>query len=354
MTHRRFISVPNRLTWRSAAGFTLVEMAVAITLMAILMTMGLRLLQATRDNAAWTETKAKQVRIKLAFIGYLRSNGSLPCPDATAVGTAPTGVKGTSPCLGALGSGVVPWKDLGLSVADVQDGWSNFFTYRVANSTPAGSSNWTTKLVAQNAFSINELTVPLVTFSLKERDTAGTLSTTALTPNPVLVLVSHGKNGSGARTIGGTRIAAPTGADEIVNATAASAAFISRAPTDVDTAAGGIFDDIVAYMTPQDLLQPLITEGSLKACVAYCTSSTSSSALTSVATCATSGVGVCSCPSPKVAGDPGTPAQGTCTGNISKVSCSACTATTVSGSAAAAPCATIAAIPVGLSPLVCQ
>ena len=270
MKHRRFTLVPRRLAWRSAAGFTLVEMAVVITLMAIFATMGLRLLQATRDSAAWTETKTKQERIKLALVGYLRSNGTLPCPDATAVGIAPTGLKGTSPCLGALGSGVVPWKDLGLSVADVQDGWSNFFTYRVANRTPVTSSNWTTKLLAQNAFSINELTVPLATFSLKERDAAGVLSATALSPNPVVVLVSHGKNGSGARTLGGTRLAAPTGADEIVNATAASTDFISRVPTDSAAAAGGLFDDLVAYMTPQDLLQPLMTEGALKACVAYC------------------------------------------------------------------------------------
>ncbi len=272
MTHHRLTFVPKRLAWRSAAGFTLVEMAVVITLMAIFATVGLRLLQATRDSAAWTETKAKQERIKLALVGYLRSNGTLPCPDATLVGTAPTGLKGTPPCLGALGSGVVPWKDLGLSVSDVQDGWSNFFTYRVANGTPATSSNWTIKVSAggQTAFSITELTVPLVTFSLKERDAAGVLSATALSPNPVVVLVSHGKNGSGALTLGGTRLAAPpVGSDERFNADAGTE-FISRAPTDVAAPTIGLFDDLVAYMTPQDLLQPLLTEGTLKACVAYC------------------------------------------------------------------------------------
>ncbi len=269
MTYRRITLFPVRLARCNAAGFTLVEMAVVITLMAIFATMGLRLLQATRDSAAWTETKTKQERIKLALVGYLRSNGTLPCPDSTAVGIAPTGLKGTSPCLGALGTGVVPWKDLGLSVADVQDGWSNFFTYRVANRTPVTSSNWTTKLSAQNAFSINELTVPLATFSLKERDAAGVLSATALSPQPVVVLVSHGKNGSGARTLGGSRLAAPpVGSDERFNADAVTE-FISRAPTDV-VGTGGLFDDLVAYMTPQDLLQPLMTEGALKACVAYC------------------------------------------------------------------------------------
>jgi len=256
---------------QKCVGFTLVEMAVVVTLMAIFLTMGLGLLQATRESAAWTQTTAKQERIKLALIGYLRSNGTLPCPDATATGTPPTGVKGTAPCLGALGRGVVPWKDLGLSAADVQDGWSNFFTYRVANRTPATSSNWTIK-TGTGAFSINELTVPLVTFSLQERNTAGVLTTTPLSPNPVVMILSHGKNGSGAKTVGGTFNAAPAGADELVNANLASTTFITRSPNAVAASPGGLFDDLVAYMTPQDLLQPLITEGTLRACVTYCAS----------------------------------------------------------------------------------
>ena len=133
------ISQCNRL--RHSTGFTLVEMAVVVLLLGIVLTMGLRMLKATQDNAAWSETRLKQDRIKVALIGFFRTNGRLPCPDSALL---PTGAE-PAVCLANAGRGVLPWKVLGLSVGDVQDGWSNFFTYRVANATPATSKNWTVK-----------------------------------------------------------------------------------------------------------------------------------------------------------------------------------------------------------------
>ena len=248
----------NRPSRMGSAGFTLVEMAVVITLIAIVMTLGLRLLQATQENAAWSETKLKQERIKVALISFLRTNGRLPCPNSVA----PWDGAEDTPCLLNAGRGIVPWQALGLTVGDVQDGWRNFFSYRVANKTPATSSNWTLTTGA-TAFTISELTAPLITFTLQERDPTGVLGATVV-PNPVVMLISHGKNGSGARTLRGTLIAAPTGADELANAGAASTSFVSRAPTDVAAAAGGIFDDVVASMNPRDLLQPLVDDKTLK------------------------------------------------------------------------------------------
>lgn len=239
-------------------GFTLVEMAVVITIMAVVMTLGLRLLRATQENAAWSETKVKQERIKLALISYLRTNGRLPCPNSVA----PWDGAEDTPCLLNAGRGIVPWQALGLSVADVQDGWSNFFSYRVANRTPATSSNWTLT-AGVGPFTINELTTPVVSFTLQERNSAGVLGP-AMSPSPVVMIISHGKSGAGARTIGGTQIAAPTGADELANSALASTSFVTRTPTDVATGVGGMFDDIVAYMTPRDLLQPLVDDKTLK------------------------------------------------------------------------------------------
>lgn len=62
-------------------GFTLAEMAIVVLLISIAMTMGLKTVTANLDNAAYSETKSKQERIKIALIGYLRTNGRLPCPD---------------------------------------------------------------------------------------------------------------------------------------------------------------------------------------------------------------------------------------------------------------------------------
>jgi prepilin-type N-terminal cleavage/methylation domain-containing protein len=261
------IGTPSRSFVRTQmAGFTLVEMAVVVVLMGIMLTLGLRMLQATQNNAAWSETKLKQERIKVALIGFLRTNGRLPCPDFAL---PPTGAEPLA-CLATNGRGVLPWLVLGLSTGDVQDGWSNFFTYRVANRTPGSSSNWTVRAGA-TAFTINELVTPLTTFSLQERaNPTGPLSP-IITPNPVVMIVSHGKNGAGARTLRGTVVVPlPSGADELTNATTASAAFVTRAPTDV-AGANGAFDDLVAYMTPSQLLQPMLDDKTLKGvCSAYC------------------------------------------------------------------------------------
>lgn len=242
-----------------SSGFTLIEMAVVVVLMGIAMTLGLRMLQATQNNAAYSQTQTKQERIKLALLAFLRTNGRLPCPDSAL---PPTGVEPAA-CLVNAGRGVLPWQTLGLGVGDVQDGWSNLFTYRVANRTPATSSNWTIKAGA-GPFTINELTTPLVALTLQARSDAGVLGP-AMVPSPVAIILSHGKNGFGARTVRGTALLpAPTGADEISNAGAASTTFITRTPTEVTAAAGGAYDDIVAFLTPKDLLQPLLDDKTLK------------------------------------------------------------------------------------------
>jgi hypothetical protein len=89
-----------------------------------------------------------------------------------------------------------------------------------------------------------------------------------------VVLVSHGKNGFGAKTIkAGARIAGAAN-DELTNATLGSLTFVRRGFSEnAPVASGGPYDDVVTYMTPQDLLQPLITEKTLiGTCIAYCPS----------------------------------------------------------------------------------
>jgi prepilin-type N-terminal cleavage/methylation domain-containing protein len=257
------IGNPSRgLSRNHSSGFTLVEMAVVVVLMGIMMTLGLRMLQATQNNAAWSETKLKQERIKAALVSFLRTNGRLPCPDSAL---PPTGAEPAN-CLVNAGRGVLPWQALGLSVGDVQDGWSNLFTYRVANRTPVTSSNWTIKagLPAAAPFTITELTTPLTALTVQARSDAGVLGP-ALVPSPVVVILSHGKNGSGARTVRGAAVLpAPVGADEVSNSAAASTTFITRTPTDVAAATGGAYDDLVAHMSPKDLLQPLLDDKTLK------------------------------------------------------------------------------------------
>lgn len=244
---------------RAFAGFSLIEMAVVLVLVTIAASLGLGLMRANLEKAAWNETRVKQDRIKAALGAFLRTNGRLPCPNSAA----PWDGAEDSPCLVNAGRGIVPWQALGIGRGETQDGWGNFFTYRVANRTPVSSSNWTIT-TGVGAFSIAELTSPLASITLQQRDAAGVLGP-AIAPNPVVVIVSHGKNGNGARTVQGTLIPLPAAAaaDELVNATTASTSFIDRAPNDVAASTGGIFDDLVSYLTPTDLMQPLVDNKTL-------------------------------------------------------------------------------------------
>ena len=301
------------------SGFTLAEIAVVLAIIGIAMTMGLKMLTATFENSAYSETKAKQERLKLALVSFMRSNGRLPCPDlkaaldgveAAVCSVSPPVIPATLVANRAAGSGVVPWATLGLPREAVLDGWGNYFTYRIANfwplplaapvdpATPVtfggvsppihlyNNHNWATTA----GFDIRSLTpTPATSAPTGAIPSYSTLSIqTRLTPaapltdearNAIVVILSHGKNGLGARTTRPVAVAAlPTAAfapDERTTGTPGTIIFVRRAINDVVIDAannpGGPIDDVVAYLTPQDLLQPLINEKTLLgACRAYC------------------------------------------------------------------------------------
>ena len=269
------------------SGFTLAEIAIVLAIIGIAMTMGLKLLTATLENGAISETQAKQDRIKLALVSYLRTNGRLPCPDTA---TPATGNEVT-PCIAspALGFGVLPWLTLQLPRDAVLDGWGNFFSYRVANTQPAEVvRNWTLRTPIGTAFDINELTTPNAALIIQER-TAPAAALTQITEQAVVVILSHGKNGAGALTTRPPahpalpRLALPgvgVALDENTNGTVGARTFVRRAfnenpqdavpPVPPPVNPGGPFDDLVAYMTGQELLRSLTTERTLFGCEHYC------------------------------------------------------------------------------------
>jgi hypothetical protein len=90
--------------------------------------------------------------------------------------------------------------------------------------------------------------------------------------NVPVVIISHGKNGYGAYTSGGTQFTAPPAAnvDETANVTAAATIFYSReqSPQSTvcsDTAAGNFceFDDLVAYIPATLLVTKMVSAGKL-------------------------------------------------------------------------------------------
>jgi prepilin-type N-terminal cleavage/methylation domain-containing protein len=281
-------------------GFTLVEMAVVLVIIGFILSAGLKVASSVLSTSASSSTISNMNAIEQSLVSYLRSNGKLPCPDTAFI---PTGIspascsspQDTSPS--AQGYGVVPWVTLGLSRDIALDGFGNFITYRVSNgpgspiqkndksiaSAYKANQDWTTNTITgknNNSFDILSITSDksdasgYKTIEIQHKDEAGNLST--ITYNAIVVLFSHGKNGYGAKTVKGATIdSSHAGAYEIINNTNGSVTFITGAAVDSSSAPGGAFDDVIRHMSPNDLLQPLLSEHTLAGtCKAYCSNPT--------------------------------------------------------------------------------
>ncbi|QDX82755.1 hypothetical protein B9N43_16855 [Denitratisoma sp. DHT3] len=183
-----------------------------------------------------------------ALVGYAASvtPPHLPCPDKTTaagVGVANDGREDRNPagtCVTQEGN--LPWITLGLTGTDA---WSRRIRYRV---TPAFSDSATGMLLTS-----------VGTLDVTNLDTT---PASVVTANVPVVLLSHGRNGSGAISGGGAAIAAPTGADELEN-TDGDDHFVTRGPVDDPAAPGGEFDDIVAWLTSAKLFARMQQIGKL-------------------------------------------------------------------------------------------
>jgi len=256
--------------------FTLAEMAIVVVLTGILLTLGLKITASSLANSAYTTTTANQAQIKAALINFLRTNRRLPCPDTAAV---PSGTEAATCNASAAASyGVVPWTTLLLPRDAAQDGWGNFFTYKVANGVAPVVKNWTVNTAVATTFDINQLPHPSIGITINQGDGVG--APTLLTQNAVVVILSAGKNGYGAKTLQGQSNAAPPviNKDEIINATNTATTFILRPYTENPLALNGPFDDKILYLLPQDLLQPLVAEQTIASCKSYCSPCTGNKA----------------------------------------------------------------------------
>lgn len=128
-----------------ARGFTLIEMAIVLVVIGLLLSGGLLGLAPVLESTKRTDTNAKMDRIEDALTLYVIQNRCLPCPTdgdlATTAATAgeslddiggnyTTGCTPNSGCRASTnGDDVVPWLSLGLTEADVVDGWGNRIRY---------------------------------------------------------------------------------------------------------------------------------------------------------------------------------------------------------------------------------
>ncbi len=144
----------------AARGFTLVELAVVITVVGLLSVAAIGFAIPAIKTARVLETQNKIAGIQTALRSYAMTNYRLPCPanpDRTPTGNPapnnpPWGFeRGSGPSGDVIPNngcgnlpnnvGVVPFETLGLSEDDVKDGWGNMISYHVSNAFTQNTTN---------------------------------------------------------------------------------------------------------------------------------------------------------------------------------------------------------------------
>lgn len=240
------------------AGFTLVEMAIALLIVGLLLGGLLMPLQSQVNNQRVAETQKYLDQIRDALLGFAAANGRLPCPASavSAGGESPTGGGACAPVppyngfLPAVTLGLSPVNAAGLAI----DAWGNPIRYAV---TTANGSAFTTA-GSMRATGIGALAPDLRVCASATGITATDCgpAANALTNNAVIVVYSLGRNaGSGG-----------TGTDETANPNPNSAnndpVFVSHPPAEAG-AANGEFDDIVTWLSPNTLYNRMLAAGTL-------------------------------------------------------------------------------------------
>lgn len=260
-------------------GFTLVELAVVLTVVGLLLVSLLYTLSAQTDQRDFSETRRRLEQARELVLAFAIANGRLPCPARS--NSAGTEVRNSSgECKDGGGvedyyggvlsagpppvtGGLLPAATIGFAHSDSEgfavDAWQNRIRYVVAK-TVANCSGASTLPHFQSAPNLKtngiscqpgDLIVCKSSSGIGATSCGGTANQ-VMSQNLVSAIVfSTGKNGS----------AGGSGADEAANLNA-DAVFVFHTPTPSD-AANGAFDDQFAWITVGELYGALVSAGVL-------------------------------------------------------------------------------------------
>lgn len=240
------------------AGFTLVEMAIVLFIVALLLGGLLPTISGQVEQQRINETRKQLDEIHQALIGFAIANERLPCPASTTSNGKESFVAGGNINNGACSNfynGFVPGATLGLTGVNSEgfavDPWGNRIRYAV---TP-WNANTFTKFKGMSNAGIGSLAPNLLVCSTSTGITGSSCNGNALTSDPGIsaVIFSTGKNGA----IGGAS------ADELANTDGTNAndnrTFVSHTPTPSPNE----FDDIVVWLSPNVLINRMVAAGRL-------------------------------------------------------------------------------------------
>lgn len=231
----------------AAAGFTLLELAIALVVVGLLLGMLTPSLTLRLEQRRLAETRQALAEAEEALLGFAAANGRLPRPATSFA----SGEENAPPCADdAACTGFLPWQTLGTRKTD---GWGKLIRYSV---TPAH---------ANAVFTLDTV----ATKKIQSRSGAGELvylvgsasACSATSPCAVAVIHSAGKNNWGTLADGAAiGDGSTTNVDEDANENA-STRFVARPPGSAP--GGGEFDDVVAWLPATILINRMVAAGRL-------------------------------------------------------------------------------------------
>ena len=221
--------------------FTLVEMAIVLVIVGLLLGGMLAPLSAQMEQRRVADTARALEEARDALAGFAARNGYLPCPAISASNGLEDRI-GTR-CANGRRLGFLPWATLGVPKLDA---WQHLYLYSV---TPAFSDSGV-------PFRLNtprDITVA-------SRDAVGTLVPASAQNDIPAVVLSQGRNGFGAFSDVGVQAAdmGQGNVDEKANFQNDGRMFIARGQADNPAAAGGAYDDIVVWLSPNILYNRML------------------------------------------------------------------------------------------------
>ncbi|RMG29263.1 MAG: hypothetical protein D6721_06585 [Gammaproteobacteria bacterium] len=221
---------PGAARQRGAALLLVILLLVLGSLHFVLVSSGAHDVHREADRAA-----AYLRRLREALVGHALETGCLPCPS-------PDPTRGTAPARCPRPGdrdGYVPWQTLGVEATDP---WGSVVRYRVSGAYAEGDCRFSAGTRG--------------TLEVATREPDGRVR--VLEPAAPFVLFSPGPNRLGGRRRNGRAAPPPprTHVDERINLYDARR-FRTRPWTEDPAAAGGPFDDLVAWISPDRLCRLL-------------------------------------------------------------------------------------------------
>ncbi|HEX2825711.1 MAG TPA: hypothetical protein VHP37_05150 [Burkholderiales bacterium] len=246
-----------------ARGFTILEQAVSLSVIALVLGSIMVPLQTQIENRKVDETRRTVELAQELLLGFAAANGYFPCPaDNASNGQEPAGTNhATGACptyYGFLPAALLGFKptDADGYAVDAWEGKANRLRYAVSDRTIAGVANVLTRANGMRSAPLASLGQG-THFHVCQSGTGATAddcgTSVTLASNAVVVVWSSGPN---AATTGGTSV------HEAQNPSArggsADRVFVSRTASNTP---GHEFDDIVTWLPVTALLSRLVVAG---------------------------------------------------------------------------------------------